>query len=216
MRRKFKLGIFSLVYSLDVYCWFLRHSLSNMCLERGSWYLTAVAQFHTPSFLFRGLQVFRTFATRAGKHGIHQTVNSQLFAQHLPKTLPRRRENTKRYVWALVLCWRGRAEDLSTSSRTVPATQRLLLLTTLDVLDEEKFNVELIVQCIRVSEMPQTHHHALLLLGTVAGIFPVSTSGRGRQQTLLLSVDTHGCSLFGASGLGVSRWGGLPAPPLTS
>ncbi|GAB5578338.1 HEAT repeat-containing protein 1 [Prionailurus iriomotensis] len=40
------------------------------------------------------------------------------------------------------------------------------------VLDEEKFNVELIVQCIRVSEMPQTHHHALLLLGTVAGIFP--------------------------------------------
>ncbi|XP_004640899.1 HEAT repeat-containing protein 1 isoform X1 [Octodon degus] len=41
-----------------------------------------------------------------------------------------------------------------------------------DVLDEEKFNVELIVQCIRLSEMPQTHHHALLLLGTVAGIFP--------------------------------------------
>uniref|UniRef100_A0A8C3XDM0 HEAT repeat-containing protein 1 n=1 Tax=Catagonus wagneri TaxID=51154 RepID=A0A8C3XDM0_9CETA len=41
-----------------------------------------------------------------------------------------------------------------------------------DILDEEKFNVELVVQCIRVSEMPQTHHHALLLLGTVAGIFP--------------------------------------------
>ncbi|XP_002760928.4 HEAT repeat-containing protein 1 [Callithrix jacchus] len=41
-----------------------------------------------------------------------------------------------------------------------------------DILDEEKFNVELIVQCIRLSEMPQTHHHALLLLGTVAGIFP--------------------------------------------
>ncbi|XP_005071842.1 HEAT repeat-containing protein 1 [Mesocricetus auratus] len=41
-----------------------------------------------------------------------------------------------------------------------------------DVIDEEKFNVELIVQCIRLSEMPQTHHHALLLLGTVAGIFP--------------------------------------------
>ncbi|XP_008847310.1 HEAT repeat-containing protein 1 [Nannospalax galili] len=40
------------------------------------------------------------------------------------------------------------------------------------VVDEEKFNVELIVQCIRLSEMPQTHHHALLLLGTVAGIFP--------------------------------------------
>ncbi|KAL1785256.1 HEAT repeat-containing protein 1 [Sigmodon hispidus] len=41
-----------------------------------------------------------------------------------------------------------------------------------DIVDEEKFNVELIVQCIRLSEMPQTHHHALLLLGTVAGIFP--------------------------------------------
>ncbi|KAM3860028.1 HEAT repeat-containing protein 1 [Diretmus argenteus] len=43
---------------------------------------------------------------------------------------------------------------------------------TPDVLDEDKFNVELVVQCVRVSDMPQTHHHALLLLGTVAGIFP--------------------------------------------
>uniref|UniRef100_A0A8C5R581 HEAT repeat-containing protein 1 n=1 Tax=Leptobrachium leishanense TaxID=445787 RepID=A0A8C5R581_9ANUR len=41
-----------------------------------------------------------------------------------------------------------------------------------DVLDDEKFNVELIVQCVRTSEMPQTHHQALLLLGTAAGIFP--------------------------------------------
>ncbi|XP_062980420.1 HEAT repeat-containing protein 1 isoform X2 [Elgaria multicarinata webbii] len=40
------------------------------------------------------------------------------------------------------------------------------------ILDEEKFNVELIVQCIRVSEMPQTHHHALLLLGAAGGMFP--------------------------------------------
>ncbi|XP_007435093.1 HEAT repeat-containing protein 1 isoform X1 [Python bivittatus] len=40
------------------------------------------------------------------------------------------------------------------------------------LLDEEKFNVELIVQCIRVSEMPQIHHHALLLLGAAAGMFP--------------------------------------------
>lgn len=52
----------------------------------------------------------------------------------------------------------------------------LKFLTTVDVVDEEKFNVELIVQCIRLSEMPQTHHHALLLLGTVAGIFPVSVN----------------------------------------
>uniref|UniRef100_A0A8C3FEI2 HEAT repeat-containing protein 1 n=1 Tax=Chrysemys picta bellii TaxID=8478 RepID=A0A8C3FEI2_CHRPI len=41
-----------------------------------------------------------------------------------------------------------------------------------DILDKEKFNVELVVQCVRVSEMPQTHHHALLLLGTAAGMFP--------------------------------------------
>ncbi|XP_056153009.1 HEAT repeat-containing protein 1 [Lampris incognitus] len=41
-----------------------------------------------------------------------------------------------------------------------------------DILDEDKFNVELVVQCVRVSDMPQTHHHALLLLGTVASIFP--------------------------------------------
>lgn len=43
----------------------------------------------------------------------------------------------------------------------------------LELLDEEKFSVELIVQCVRTSEMPQTHHQALLLLGTAAGIFPV-------------------------------------------
>lgn len=41
-----------------------------------------------------------------------------------------------------------------------------------DVLEEDKFNMELVVQCVRVSEMPQTHHHALLLLGALAGIFP--------------------------------------------
>nr|XP_033467663.1 HEAT repeat-containing protein 1 isoform X1 [Epinephelus lanceolatus] len=41
-----------------------------------------------------------------------------------------------------------------------------------DVLDEDKFSVELVVQCIRTSDMPQTHHHALLLLGAAATIFP--------------------------------------------
>ena len=45
-----------------------------------------------------------------------------------------------------------------------------------DILEEDKFNVELVVQCVRVSDMPQTHHHALLLLGTVASMFPVSYS----------------------------------------
>ncbi|MED6241182.1 HEAT repeat-containing protein 1 [Ataeniobius toweri] len=41
-----------------------------------------------------------------------------------------------------------------------------------EVLDEEKFNVELVVQVIRSSDMPQTHHHALLLLAATAAIFP--------------------------------------------
>ncbi|KAL1264047.1 hypothetical protein QQF64_004402 [Cirrhinus molitorella] len=41
-----------------------------------------------------------------------------------------------------------------------------------DVLEEDKFNVELVVQCVRMSDMPQTHHHALLLLGALAGIYP--------------------------------------------
>uniref|UniRef100_A0A6Q2YKF7 HEAT repeat-containing protein 1 n=1 Tax=Esox lucius TaxID=8010 RepID=A0A6Q2YKF7_ESOLU len=41
-----------------------------------------------------------------------------------------------------------------------------------NVLDEDKFNVELVVQCVRVSDLPQTHHQALLLLGSLAGIFP--------------------------------------------
>ncbi|XP_028332618.1 HEAT repeat-containing protein 1 [Gouania willdenowi] len=41
-----------------------------------------------------------------------------------------------------------------------------------DILDEEKFSVELVVQCVRTSDVPQTHHHALLLLGAVAAIFP--------------------------------------------
>ncbi|XP_061667288.1 HEAT repeat-containing protein 1 isoform X2 [Syngnathoides biaculeatus] len=41
-----------------------------------------------------------------------------------------------------------------------------------DVLDEDKFSVELVVQCVRTSDVPQIHHHALLLLGAVATIFP--------------------------------------------
>ncbi|XP_037318760.2 HEAT repeat-containing protein 1 isoform X2 [Pungitius pungitius] len=39
-------------------------------------------------------------------------------------------------------------------------------------LEEDKFNVELVVQCIRTSDVPQTHHHALLLLAAAAAIFP--------------------------------------------
>ena len=45
-----------------------------------------------------------------------------------------------------------------------------------DLLVESQFNMELVVQCIRLSQNPQTHHHALLLLSTAATIFPVSFS----------------------------------------
>ncbi|XP_038070056.1 HEAT repeat-containing protein 1-like [Patiria miniata] len=41
-----------------------------------------------------------------------------------------------------------------------------------DVLSQEQFNVELVVQCIRTSEDPQTHRHALMLLAAAAGLFP--------------------------------------------
>ena len=44
----------------------------------------------------------------------------------------------------------------------------------LDLLPETQFNVELVVQCVRVSNNPQTHNHALLLLGSAATVFPVS------------------------------------------
>ena len=43
-----------------------------------------------------------------------------------------------------------------------------------DVVPEDQFDVELIVQCIRSSESPQTHNQALLLLATAAKFFPVS------------------------------------------
>ncbi|KAJ0060565.1 hypothetical protein NL108_016020, partial [Boleophthalmus pectinirostris] len=41
-----------------------------------------------------------------------------------------------------------------------------------DVLDPERLSVELVVQCIRSSEMSQTHHQALLLLSTLAPLYP--------------------------------------------
>ncbi|CAL9686707.1 unnamed protein product [Knipowitschia caucasica] len=41
-----------------------------------------------------------------------------------------------------------------------------------EVLDPDRFSVELVVQCIRSSEMSQTHHQALLLLSAVASIYP--------------------------------------------
>ncbi|XP_071405700.1 HEAT repeat-containing protein 1 [Pithys albifrons albifrons] len=71
-------------------------------------------------------------------------------------------EENMEYTKQLILsCLLSICQKLSANGK-VPA----------DILDKDKFNVELIVQCIRISKMPQTHHHALLLLGAVAGIFP--------------------------------------------
>ncbi|XP_072523688.1 HEAT repeat-containing protein 1 [Salminus brasiliensis] len=81
----------------------------------------------------------------------------------------------------------SRCLEVSAEPENIEYTKQLLLSVLLnvcqklspqgvpiskDVLDEDKFSVELVVQCVRTSEMPQTHHHALLLLGTAAGIFP--------------------------------------------
>uniref|UniRef100_A0A669P062 HEAT repeat-containing protein 1 n=1 Tax=Phasianus colchicus TaxID=9054 RepID=A0A669P062_PHACC len=72
-------------------------------------------------------------------------------------------EENMEYTKQLILsCLLNICQKLSSGGNKIPA----------DVLDKEKFNVELIVQCIRISKMPQTHHHALLLLGAVAGMFP--------------------------------------------
>ncbi|XP_009073918.1 PREDICTED: HEAT repeat-containing protein 1 [Acanthisitta chloris] len=72
-------------------------------------------------------------------------------------------EENMEYTKQLILsCLLNICQKLSSDSSKVSA----------GVLDKEKFNVELIVQCIRISKMPQTHHHALLLLGAVAGMFP--------------------------------------------
>ncbi|KAF7704986.1 hypothetical protein HF521_020272 [Silurus meridionalis] len=81
----------------------------------------------------------------------------------------------------------SRCLEVSTEQENMEYTKQLLLNVLLnvcqklspqggpiskDILDEDKFSVELVVQCVRTSNTPQTHHHALLLLGTAAGIFP--------------------------------------------
>ncbi|NWY54576.1 HEAT1 protein, partial [Chionis minor] len=72
-------------------------------------------------------------------------------------------EENMEYTKQLILsCLLNICQKLSSDGSKIPA----------DTLDKEKFNVEVIVQCIRTSKMPQTHHHALLLLGAVAGMFP--------------------------------------------
>ena len=39
-------------------------------------------------------------------------------------------------------------------------------------VDERNFRVDLIIQCIRTSENPQTHNYALLLMATIASVHP--------------------------------------------
>ncbi|XP_060600074.1 HEAT repeat-containing protein 1-like [Ruditapes philippinarum] len=41
-----------------------------------------------------------------------------------------------------------------------------------DIIPEQQFNMDLIINCIRSSDNPQTHHHALLLLTAAAKIYP--------------------------------------------
>lgn len=41
------------------------------------------------------------------------------------------------------------------------------------LLPESVFNMELVVQCVRLSSNPLTHHHALLLLSSATSLYPV-------------------------------------------
>ncbi len=43
------------------------------------------------------------------------------------------------------------------------------------VLDFRSFDVEQVVECLRRSRNPQTHHHALILLNYAASRYHVST-----------------------------------------
>lgn len=51
----------------------------------------------------------------------------------------------------------------------------VLLLLSLALMPESVFNMELVVQCVRLSSNPLTHHHALLLLTSAAALYPVCT-----------------------------------------
>ena len=41
-------------------------------------------------------------------------------------------------------------------------------------IDWIHFNVETVIDCLRCSRNPQTHHHALILLNYAAKLYPVS------------------------------------------
>ncbi|XP_070562669.1 HEAT repeat-containing protein 1-like [Ptychodera flava] len=72
-------------------------------------------------------------------------------------------QSSVEYIKQLALgCIHGICEKLSPENKPLPK----------DVLSEEQFNVEMVIQCIRLSDNPQTHHHAMLLLAFAAGLFP--------------------------------------------
>jgi hypothetical protein len=67
--------------------------------------------------------------------------------------------------------------------------------TSVDAVVKQALNVESVVQCIRASQNPHTHHHALLLLAHVAGIMPVSVCLSGGISSRILS-HTVLCPLY--------------------
>ena len=71
--------------------------------------------------------------------------------------------------------------------------------TSVDAVVKQALNVESVVHCIRASQNPHTHHHALLLLAHVAGIMPVSLYLSGEIGSRILSY-TILCPLY--DGLG--------------
>ncbi|KAI8509408.1 HEAT repeat-containing protein 1, partial [Branchiostoma belcheri] len=91
-----------------------------------------------------------------------QLIVPPLFAI-LARCLEEEEQTPVEYLKQLVLtCLLNTCERLSPDNNPLPP----------DVLPEEQFNAELVVQCIQLSDSPQTHNQALLLLGTAAGLFP--------------------------------------------
>eukprot|EP00794_Sanderia_malayensis_P007770 gene7770-8616_t len=75
--------------------------------------------------------------------------------------------------------------DIATASQSTVEYMKQLLLSSLQrcldyvtengskgLLPQEKFKIAHVIQCCRTSGNPQTHHHALLLLGKAAKLFP--------------------------------------------
>lgn len=91
-------------------------------------------------------------------------VNSEILIQPLFEVLKfcldQDEQTTYEYTKQLVLgCLLDCCKKFSTECGTV---------------NENNLNVELVVQCLRASPNPQTHHHALMLLSYLSAFIPVS------------------------------------------